>query len=192
LIRSGGLCAVDVPIDLQGLNHYSVKGKTYVWEATKRHIDYILGGLPPLGDKIGAVVARIQLIMSYFPNALGKTIFETYPSGTLALLGFKKPKYKGGVAQWVGSSWHPATDTGESKGLVSLLSHFSIVSSQEGVLITDDNLDALLAAIPLLKWPLLTGSSLMDHLLLSNKGTLKNVPQGFILCGERFWTKIVI
>lgn len=191
LIKSGGLCAVDVPIDLQGLNHFSISDKKYVWEATKRPIDYVLGGLPPLGDKIGAVVARIQLIMEHFPGSLGNSIFETYPSGTLALLGFWKPKYKGGLAQWTSSGWRPAKDTGESKGLAYLLSHFDIVSSDD-ILLTDDQLDALLSALPLLEQPLLTGSRLMDHPLIMKKGALKSFPQGFILCGKRFWSRIVI
>lgn len=188
LVFNCGICAVDVPIDLQGLNEFGGQNKKYVWEATKRPIDYILGALPPLADRIGAVVARMQLIMKYFPNELGRSIFETYPAGTLAVLGIKQ-QYKGGAAYWKDDRWVPSSD--KSQGLSNLLHELNIIGLEEGQVITDDQFDAIISAVPLLCQPWLTGPALMQHPFFGNRNPTC-LPEGFILCGEKFWSRIEI
>lgn len=127
--------------------------------------------------------------MSHFPNALGQTIFETYPAGTLALLGIKQ-HYKGGRAHWQGNRWE--SDGDSSEGLVNILNELNIIGIREGGQpLTDDKLDAILAAIPLLCKPWLMGSSLMKHSFLAKEAPI-DFPKGFILCGDKFWQKIVL
>ena len=186
LISNGGICAVDVPIDLQGLNEFSSQNKTHIWEATKRPIDYLLGALPPLADRIGAVVTRMQLIMKHFPNELGRSIFETYPAGTLAFLG-KKQQYKDSKAIWQGSKWVPKKE--EQKGLANMLNDLDFIGV-DGQQITDDQFDAIISAIPLLCQPRLMGPALIKHPSLAKK-TLE-LPEGFILCGEKFWSRVEV
>jgi len=191
LLKDNGICAVDVPIDLQGLNEYS-GNKNYVWEATKRSIDHELGALPPIADRIGAVVARMRLIMNYYPDSLGKAIFETYPAGSLALMK-ENQQYKEGKAIWDGSLWKPSADGKEkaNEGLANVLNSLNFVCVLEGIVLTDDQFDAILSAIPLLSEPWLTGSLLLNHPYLKKRG-IKDVPTGYILCERRFWTKIEI
>lgn len=187
LINNGEACAVDVPIDLQGINEFSQNNKEYLWEATKRPIDYALGALPPLADRIGAVVARMQLIMKHFPNELGKSIFETYPAGSLALLG-KKQQYKGGAANWQGSKWKPAS--GKPPGLSLLFNDLNFFGLEEGQLITDDEFDAIISTVPLLCKPRFNDTVLKHPLVKA--AAPKSLPKGYILCGERFWSRIEV
>lgn len=196
LLKDGGVCAVDVPIDLQGLEEFT-SNKKYVWEVTRRPIDNTLGALAPLADRIGAVVARMQLIMESFPTALGKSIFETYPAGSLHLLGVKQ-QYKGGTALWQNGIWIAKPSSKEDKdkdkantGLSILLNDLDFVSNDKELIIDDDQFDAIMSAIPLLAHSLLLGSALINHPLISNESLVK-APTGYILCNERYWSKIII
>lgn len=189
-ISNGDVCAVDVPIDLQGLNEFT-GNKTFLWETTKRPIDFKLEALPPLASLIGAVVARMQLIMEHFPDALGNTIFETYPAASLSLLNEKR-QYKGGKAKWQNGRW----DTNGSKsvadqGFSSMLNSMNLICHQEGRILNDDQFDAILSAIPLLAKPWLIGTDLIEHPFLAAEYLTKE-PTGYILCGRRFWSRIEV
>ncbi len=192
LLGNGGICAVDVPIDLQGLDSFN-ENKTYLWEVTKRPIDYKLGALPPLADKIGAVVARMQLIIKNFPGLLGVSIFETYPAASLKLLSLNQ-QYKGGNAIWQNGKWVPSTMGAKNNaniGLSNMLNQLNVVSYIEGLNINDDQIDAILSAVPLLSRPWLMESDLINHPSLADKKLLK-APNGYILCGDKFWSRIEI
>jgi hypothetical protein len=90
-----GPLAVDVPIDLQGLP--APEGCTFIWEFSKRPIDYAFGAMAPLADRLGACVARFKAVLGAddLRSKLGRRLFETYPAGTLALLGIANKRYKG-------------------------------------------------------------------------------------------------
>jgi predicted nuclease with RNAse H fold len=97
-ILSAGSLAVDVPIDLQGLPHCPTS--PYIWGRTKRPIDRTLNGLPPLADKIGAIVARFQgaVAAAGAMDLLGVSLYETYPAASFAKLEIHTRGYKN-VAQ---------------------------------------------------------------------------------------------
>jgi|GEM_PF-2899924 len=90
-----GPIAVDVPIDLQGLP--APENCTFIWEFTKRPVDYAFGAMAPLADRLGACVARFKAVLasSKLQSELGRRLFETYPAATLALLGIPNKRYKG-------------------------------------------------------------------------------------------------
>ncbi len=88
---------IDVPIDLQKLP--SFPSPQYVWELNFRPVDYALKALPAFADRIGYFVTRFHNLRNSFPNdisnALGKTLFETYPAAALRLMKLESRKYKG-------------------------------------------------------------------------------------------------
>jgi hypothetical protein len=90
-----GPIAVDVPIDLQGLP--APDDICFIWELTKRPVDYAFGAMAPLADRLGACVARFKAVLSEgdLVSVLGRRLFETYPAGTLKLLGLPHQSYKG-------------------------------------------------------------------------------------------------
>lgn len=75
-----GPVAVDIPIDLQGLP-YPPKPRE-IWELTRRPIDKELRPMPPFAERIGAPVVRFAAMVrgARAANAVGKSIFETYPT----------------------------------------------------------------------------------------------------------------
>ena len=89
-----GPIAVDVPIDLQGLPPQQV---TEPWELTKRPVDEVFDGLPPLASWLGACVARFGAIVpsDLREKELGARLFETYPAASLRqLFGRNDPDVK--------------------------------------------------------------------------------------------------
>ena len=90
-----GPVAVDVPIDLQGLP--APDGCQFIWELTKRPVDYALEALAPLADRLGACVARFKAVLATdeLRLELGRRLFETYPAGSLRLMGGPYKGYKG-------------------------------------------------------------------------------------------------
>ena len=90
-----GPVAVDVPIDLQGLP--APEGCEFIWEFTKRPVDYAFSAMAPLADRLGACVARFKAVLASteLKAELGRRLFETYPAATLALLGLPNKGYKG-------------------------------------------------------------------------------------------------
>lgn len=96
MLRTGLVC-VDVPIDLQELLVLNPPAH-YVWQLTKRPVDFAFVGQPPLASWIGALVARFRrLWRGIDPNGevLGDRLFETYPAASLRLLGLPHEGYKG-------------------------------------------------------------------------------------------------
>jgi hypothetical protein len=89
--------AVDVPIDLQGL--LTPREVAFIWELTKRPVDYAFGALAPLADRLGSCVARFRAIISteQFRAEVGRRIFETYPAASLGQLALTGKGYKGDV-----------------------------------------------------------------------------------------------
>jgi hypothetical protein len=92
---ASGPVAVDVPIDLQGLP--APDGCKFIWELTKRPVDYAFGALAPLADRLGACVARFQAVIATdeLRLELGRRLFETYPAGSLRLMAVPDKGYKG-------------------------------------------------------------------------------------------------
>jgi len=93
-----GKVMVDCPIDLQELP--TPPRVTEPWHLVKRPVDHALGGMPPLADRIGAPAARMnhlwRLVSAEAGDPLGSSLFETYPAGSLRLLGLPHRKYKDG------------------------------------------------------------------------------------------------
>jgi predicted nuclease with RNAse H fold len=128
-----GPIAVDIPIDLQGLPF--PEHPKQIWELTKRPIDKELRAMSPLADRIGAPVARFSAIMrqARLFDALGTTIFETYPTAILRRLGFTGP-YK---------SRKKDKAEEKRKACVALCEFLSIRET----ILDDDDLDAIICAI---------------------------------------------
>src|SRR5215831_12042114 len=94
-----GPVAVDVPIDLQGLP--APDGGEFIWELTKRPVDYAFEALAPLADRLGACVARFKAVIATdeLRLELGRRMFETYPAGILRLMGTRYKGYKGNAGR---------------------------------------------------------------------------------------------
>jgi len=90
-----GPVAVDIPIDLQDLTN--ADRAEYIWQLTRRPIDWAMRAMPPLADRIGAPTKRFAAIMreGKFADLLGERLFEAYPDGTLRTLKLKAGSYKG-------------------------------------------------------------------------------------------------
>lgn len=130
---------VDVPIDLQGLP--SPACPTFTWELTKRPVDFGLVALPPLADRIGTPVARMQnLLRGVSGDLLGTQLFETYPKASLAFVLGVVPSYKGQTAEFSAGQW-----VGEG-GLAEVLRRLRVHAS-EGTVLNDDHLDALVCSL---------------------------------------------
>ena len=98
---------VDTPIDLQGLP--CVDAAIYGWELAQRPVDYAFDARPPLADRIGYPVSRLQSLLKSLPrnlrDRLGVSLFETYPAETLRRLGLESKKYKGEAKYRVSVGW---------------------------------------------------------------------------------------
>lgn len=130
---------IDVPIDLQGLPtppHY-----TFTWELTKRPVDFALVALPPLADRIGTPVARMQnTLRGVATDIFGKHIFETYPKASLANILGEIPSYKAQTAEYSDGAW-----IGEG-GLADVLRRLKI-KTEEGTVLNDDHVDAMICSL---------------------------------------------
>lgn len=127
LLKLGNLAA-DVPIDLQGLPFSPTSA--FVWGRTKRPVDVAVGGLPPLADKIGAIVSRFRAAVEAADagSLLGERLFETYPAATFSHLGIVTRGYK----------------SIENRGLrAEVCSKIGFQAAE----ITDDEIDAVICAI---------------------------------------------
>lgn len=124
-----GCVYIDAPIDLQNL--LKPTDPTYVWELTMRPVDRLVGGLPALADKIGAPTARVANILkaAKLTDAIGTSIFETYPAASLAVMGLQAKGYKG---------------EGNVAALMDIGSKMRISSD---VIQNDDDLDAVICAL---------------------------------------------
>lgn len=176
-ITSLGPIAVDVPIDLQQLK--ASKPADFVWQLTKRPIDMALKALPPLADKLGAVVARFQAIMNeagQWPN-LGVRIFETYPSASIRKLGMDSTGYKG------------------AKGASARARHAEALGFSR--VPDEDELDAVICALAAMKICRLDQSALERDVAAGLHATqlpevFPLVPKGYVLCAQVPFTEIEI
>jgi hypothetical protein len=135
---------VDVPIDLQGLPTAPdgcVTGDVaFVWQLTKRPVDFAFDALPPLADRLGAPVARLAGLMRGCDPAVRDQIFETYPAGSLGQMFGPMSPYKRQAAQCRDGRW-----TGDD-GIVGLLDRLE-ATADDGTRLNDDDLDAALCAL---------------------------------------------
>ena len=144
---------IDIPIDLQGLNEPDIA--EMVWQLTKRSVDYAFSALPPLADKIGSPVARIQNLIRKYDSTntekspVGEDIFETYPAGSLSLLGYPDSGYKGQRISYIDGIWNGDV-------LAEIANNLNLKADPDTML-NDDDVDACLCA--------LTGVASENHLL---------------------------
>lgn len=144
---------VDVPIDLQGLP--APTDATKVADLTKRPIDQALGALPPLADKIGSYVARMQhlrrrLTADLGRDPLGDDLFETYPAASLKQSGHSSEGYKGTAVfasgMWAGEPAEGEAEQKKNNKLADLLNALKWTASA-GLKLIHDEFDAALCAI---------------------------------------------
>jgi hypothetical protein len=135
---AGGTILVDIPIDLQGLP--SPTNPQFIWELTRRPVDFAFNAMPPLADRIGAPVARFQHLLATLPDDwVGTRIFETYPAESLRLMGLHDMGYKGQSAQFTDGQWRGVS-------LAEILNRMSVLAT-EGMQINDDEFDAMICAL---------------------------------------------
>jgi len=179
---------IDVPIDLQKLP--SFPSPQYVWELNWRPVDYALGACPAFADRIGYFVTRFHNLKNSCPNdisnALGDTLFETYPAAALRLMNLVHEKYKGEATFSERDGWHgetvimkggkrkgkedePATKRNKTFG--KILSKLEW-RAPPGSTITHDEFDAAICAITGISKPedLLEGKELEKHIECEIRG----------------------
>ncbi len=151
-LLSKGVLTVDVCLDLQGLPFS--KSATRVWQLTKRPVDRAYGGLPPLADKIGSYVARMERLRFKMSDdqsvILGSQLFETYPAATLGILNLKSTKYKG-KATFTGNRWEGMAE----KSTAALTRNNNLAfnlnelrwTADVGTTISHDDFDAAICAL---------------------------------------------
>jgi hypothetical protein len=161
-----GPVAVDIPIDLQGLP--CPPDPEYIWQLTRRPIDYVVNAMPAFADRIGAPVARFAAIMreGNFDAHLGDDLFEAYPAGTLKVLKIKAGRYKG------------------PKGAQALTSLCTTLKIEPHVK-TDDDIDAIICAITAAT----PSNGLFDVKSLNIKGSM---PRGFRIPENLTFDKIQV
>ena len=138
-----GSLFVDVPIDLQGLPH--VDEPVFVWELTLRPVDFAFRALPPLADKIGALVARFRHLLAgdggRLRAALGRALFETYPAEVLRRIDVPDKGYKKQAARYEGLKWGP-----DNAPLATLLNRLKL-AADPGEMLTGHELNAAVCAV---------------------------------------------
>jgi hypothetical protein len=157
-----GILAVDVPIDLQGL--LAPANAKKISDLTRRPIDQIHGALPPLADKLGAVVARFRSIMeaSGLDHQLGHRLFETYPAASFRNLGIDIKK-KANL---------PVVESACKK------LHFEFEVS-DGLNFTDDDMDAIVCAATSLA-------------VMTNTAWIAETPRGYALLESWPFDRVVV
>lgn len=194
-----GSVAIDVPIDLQTLGTWQ---GLWLWQLTKRPVDYAFGALPPLADRLGSVVARFQALLAFAPelrSRLGSQLWETYPAGSLAFLG-QSIQYKGGRAVRAGGRWTPNSEKAACIGASELCTKLHL-SADDRIALGCDEIDATLSA--------LTALSVDSDRLVGNdvdaviRERIKNAPGwanersfegplGYLLLRRSRWKKVTV
>ena len=135
---------------LQGLPNTTAPQR--VWQLTNRPVDKAFTALPPLADKIGAVVARMQRLKFVLGDKsfVGKNLFETYSAASLELLGLYDKKHKG-VARFESGSWRGVevakkSEQAKNSRLAENLNQLRWTASNDFEL-THDEFDAALCAL---------------------------------------------
>ena len=178
---------IDVPIDLQGLP--TPLNYNFVWELTKRPVDFAFNALPPLADRIGSPVSRMKNALGdNIQNILGTRIFETYPKVSLDNMLNEVQPYKGKTSTFLGREW-----VGEG-GLTPILQQLA-VTSEEGTQLNDDHVDAMICSLTGVvpeDW-LLQGVQLLNAIRQSLAGKVRaehlhylvpTVPNGYVVIGN--------
>jgi len=191
-VLNEGSLFIDVPIDLRGL--LSPRNPQFVWQLTKRPVDQAFGGLPPLADRLGACVARMQnlrkrLLTNGQGNLLEHGLFETYPAGSLKLAGKNHGGYKGGRARYSQEHrWQPSREGNDrDSALAALLNNLQWTADGEIDGFTDDEFDAALCALTGFDHRL-CGEDLREEinrrLAESGYGNGYSAPRGYVLLKE--------
>jgi hypothetical protein len=138
-----GTLVVDTPIDVQELP--VVVSPSYVWQLTKRPIDYALDAQPPFASWIGYLFSAFRFFAGENMAALGDDLLETYPASSLRRV-LRPPieSYKKQGVQFLNNAWHP--HDGDAEGLSTLLGRLEL-QAEQGTMLDDHGLDALLCAI---------------------------------------------
>lgn len=162
--------AIDVPIDLQGLEDFPQGEK--VWSLTKRPIDQAFNGQPPLASYIGYLVARFQAVLNRggLREEVGKRIFETYPAGSMKLMNIDSKGYKS-----------------SPEARRRLIKDLNI--SSPGTKLSDDHIDAILAGLACFDEVSLEGEELAERINLEYpidgfNFKSKNLPKGYRLVSD--------
>ncbi len=138
-----GQTLIDIPIDLQ--NIHEPRNSACVWQLAKRPVDFVFSALPPLADKIGSPVARIQNLLYHAQNngnepvKLGVNLFETYPAGSLKNLSLPHVGYKNKSITFIDGQWRGETLADIANGLR--------FSADSGTTLNDDDVDACICAV---------------------------------------------
>ncbi len=132
---------IDAPLDLQGLP--APKDITFIWELTKRPIDFAFEALPPLAHLIGSPVARALNLLSAVRRSIGEQlgirIFETYPAASLQVLNLPHEGYKPESVHFKDGKWRG--------GLLAQMAQDLGFTADEGTSFTDDDFDAIICAL---------------------------------------------
>lgn len=164
---------VDVPIDLQGLPH--IEEPVFTWELTRRPVDFAFGALPPLADRIGALVARFGHLLDGDGGGLratvGGTLFETYPAASLHGTHMPHTGYKQKAARYDGREWqqlHPG-----HQPIATLLNRLEWMAEADETL-SHDELDAVVCALTGIVDPIarLEGDTLEQEVAYRIRGQL--------------------
>ena len=187
---ASGRLLIDMPLDLQALTE-PWKAQ-YVWQLTKRPVDYAFSALPPMADKIGSPVARVRNWLHLLGTddasllGYGQNLFETYPAGSLELLKLPHTKYKGQRVTFLDGKWVGDTLAVVANGL-------GLVAEND-VSLNDDEVDAVICALTGILPGVLEGSELQQVIAtrlskrLPNSTNIENLlpPNGYRLlssCG---------
>lgn len=155
-----GRTLIDMPLDLQSLGE--PWEAEYVWQLTKRPVDYAFAALPPLADKIGSPVARIRNVLRTVKRdsdsllEYGENLFETYPAGSLELLGLPRTGYKGQRITFLDGKW-----VGETLAVIA--NGLNLVAEDE-VSLDDDDVDAVICALTGVLSDVLEGPRLREEI----------------------------
>jgi hypothetical protein len=139
----------DVPIDLQGLP--CPGGEVYAWQLVKRPVDFAFGALPPLADHIGSVVARFRNVLLRLPlgqrDPLGGILYETYPAGSLRLLGLPHKGYKGEGKKYCITYDTRWVSYDQEGGVLAGIANELGMFGQPGQMLNHDEFDAVVCAL---------------------------------------------
>jgi hypothetical protein len=188
---------VDIPIDLQNLANQFCESvdstsSDSLWQLTRRPVDLWLGGMPPLADRIGAPVTRMNWIQKKLGEQLqlGENLYEAYPAGSLKRIFQKKGMsseklwqgYKGGVVRYHQDAWAAEILTSSSVRLAQILNALK----KEGLhlflpsgCLNDHEFDATLCALTSLN----DGQKTQENFdqFLSENNLAGTLPRGFRL-----------
>lgn len=205
-----GSIYVDIPVDLQQLGRW--RAFENLWEQTNRPIDYALNAMPPLADRIGSPVARFQTILAYgrtlggaydISKLVGKTIFETYPAASLKFSNIKAQGYKNSTAIWQDGAWVIKSITKENEpsqqAFSRILKWLCCEAVSEGFELTNDDLDAIIAALPgIVPAQCLIGNQELEDIIrrhLEEKQTTTQqslLPNGFAIIKHQPFSRITV